>query len=632
MHDRSEDSAHPNAGPVTRHGVAYPHGAAALPSAFDLRLADHAAVTAAAADERLGHEHIKALDRVLYVAPFVLIDADNTGSQTVRDLADARRALASGQASTIAGTLRPGIIGADVDPKSADAILGDICAEALVAWCITHELPYIVRESGRPGGRHLIAIAREQRHIAQWATLCARLSRKHRVVVDNRTGKALRLLSAPHRMGWHAPVIGATMTTRDVLDANPLRAKPTKHTSPNRSRRPAAGNRDQSRSGREYGLACAMARLDYTADQAWSHESLIGGKSARKGELWWRRYLWMPAVTTVAAERDLNEDEAWRRAQAASPLGCRKLGRSGWIGLWRRALAEAATARPRRYRIDSAELDEADATRIDAVRRGLAAAAAAAPAIRKARPQRRNSVAALLHALAPAIVRRGGSISGRALAERSRLDTHTVRAALSLAVDAGVLIVAREYAGGANDCRAYAPGPEAERFIEMAESTETSPTSCSTPPPTGRCDPHLQHRRHTRDRTTWRLRCELLPLLSPGESFAHSSHPPAKALRSLWFQRRWWRSLSADEQAERRSQRRQLLREMEPVDTFAWFDWLAKRERIANAADRVAHGEGSTADEKLLSAVPHAMHRGMRDPCWRTGGTPGTEQPPLAAA
>ncbi|WP_433574141.1 hypothetical protein [Nocardia brasiliensis] len=620
--NRSEDSAHPKSGPATGADVAYlaPNEQHRNP------------ISSTAAINWRDRELLTALDGLLYIAPYVLIQHDNTKYKTTSDLADARQALAHGTVSSVAGSLRPGTVGADIDPTVEKAIRGDLCAEALVAWCAKRGLAYVVRESGRPGGRHVIAVARNQRDVTDWAKLCTRLTRKNGVTVDNRTGKALRLLSAPHRQGRPAPVIGGTLTPRDVLDCKPLRTAPAPRQAqkPSNTRRRATSERDQSRSGREYGLACAMVRAGYTAAQAWTHEALIGGKSARNGELWWRRYIWMPATVVVAAEQDVGEDEAWQRSLRAAPVGCRKMGRDDWRGLWQRAVREAATDRPRRYRIGSTEQAPETRARIDATSRGLRAAAAE---LIPARPQRRHSIAALLHALATVIVLREGSVSSRDLSERSLLDAHTVRAARRDVIQAGVVSLVHQYAGGPDDCDAYGIGPAAESYINAAQH-QTSPTSCSSPPgPTGHCNAALLRSRYSRDSRHWRLRCTALSSLLPGETLATSQHPLAKALRSLWFQRKWWQSLTSDEQAHRRSLRRQLLESMSRADTSAWFGWLARREEIANAADRLLHGDGSASDEATVGSSPRTLHRGMRDPQWRTGGTPSTppEQPELAA-
>lgn len=635
--NRSEDSARSKIGPASMTDVAidrprnkhastrraHDPGSNTGPVGTDDVQAIDAPTTPLRAPNWHDREYLHALDRVLFAPMYVLIDADNESPRRVSNLDEARVALAKGEAASIAGQLRSGALGADIDPHPVQAILADVCAEILVAWCVANALPYLVRESGRPGGRHVIAIAHHRRHIREWAKLCRRLTRQHHVPIDNRTGEALRLLSAPHRRGLHAPVIGGTLTPRSIVESAPLRTKTATQqpTAKTRDTRRSISKQDHSRSGREFGLACAQARAGYTAERAWAHENLIDGKSAKLGELWWRRYIWMPAVMTASAEEGIDEDQAWLRAQHASPVGCRKMGRAHWRGLWRRAVREATTTRPRRYRIDSTGPTSEQTEAIEATSRGLRSAALAAAADRHLRPQRLRSIAILLHAIAPAIVLRDGSISSRSLAESACLDPKTVRAAMKVVLDLGVLTVARRYTGGTQDCHAYGVGVAAQAHIEEA-TNKTSPTSCSTPPPSGHCNPTLLRRRHTRDRHHWHLRCTALSALPPGETLATSTSPAARLLRSLWFQRTWWTSLPPAEQAARRNGRRQALLKMDATERSAWFDWLAKRELIANAADRVINGTGSAEDSQLLANAPSTIHRGMRDPLWKTTGLP----------
>ncbi|WP_280393482.1 hypothetical protein [Nocardia wallacei] len=284
--------------------------------------------------------------------------------------------------------------------------------------------------------------------------------------------------------------------------------------------------------------------------------------------------------------------------------------------------------RPRRYRLDdidaaSAETELAPEMRaeIAAVRAGFEAAVAAE--LQGLHPQRRRSVRATLYALAAALVTREGSISVRCLAIRAQLDNKTIRRALATAKEHQLIVETHTYAGGRADCAAYGPGAAATPHLTAARST-VSPTRCTTPPPTGRASRTRLHHEARSARRTWSLRCDALAALAPGERLADSLHPAAKLLRSLHHQRTWWRSLSPAEQQERRESRQYRLRQLAPVDRSNWFRWLAQRELICNAADRVLTHTAEPDDLGTLLAAPLTVHRGMRHPQWATGGTPGS--------
>lgn len=593
-----------------------------------------------------GHGHDRprssALDRVLFARPYVLIAADNSSPRRVDELAEAHEAVRRGEVASAAGRLRPGVLGVDIDPADvgADAVLGDVVAERFATWCTANRVPYLVRESGRPGGRHVVAVTSTPTVAEQWARLCAELESQYEVPVTDRAGMALRLLSAPHRTGLPAPVLGGTLTpsaAQEVIDGLPVTESTSGHCAPRpRRRQPArerrTGERDRTRSAREFGSACAMVRAGYTAAQAWRRQAQPGSKALERGELNWRKYVWLPAVTTVAAEEDVTEDEGWRRAQVACQVRCRQLGREGWrMAVWQPACEDAGRDRPRRYRVDDDDAENPQrAAEIDWTSRGLVAAAEDLLAARGVDARRRRSASTLLHTLAPVLVGdRAGSISHRALAERARLDPKTVRAALAVVVDAGVLTIARTYAGGNADCHQYGIGPAARSYVSAAR-TSSSPTSCSTPSPhpAGRANPSRLRQTHQDDRRTWRLRCELSTSTeATGENYRTSQHPAAKTLRSIRYQRQWWQSLPDAEQEARRAARRQVLRTLDTADVWTWLDWLVQRENIRMAADATAGGTGGTEEHRTLATAPVTVHRGLRDPNWRTGGTASTPSP-----
>ena len=571
-----------------------------------------------------------ALDSALFVGRYVLIASDNTSPSRVSTLDQARAAVANGTAATAAGRLADGLLSADIDAECP--VIGDACAEALIAWCTQHGVPYILRDSGRAGGRHVIAVVTDPKvPVQQWARLCRKLSRLYETVVQDRSGQHLRLLSAPHRIGLPAPVLACTATLADVIDAvrNTRRAKGSWR---GRRRAGRAGGgqvgSDHTRSGREFGATCAMARAGWTARQAWQAIRRLGGKSADRGEQWWRRYMWLSAVTVVCAEEGLSEDAAWERARKACSAACLAHGRGWWRkGKWAAAVAEAETDRPRRRRLEDvdpvaaeASLPPEQAAELATVRTGLSNAVTAV--LGGLHPQRRRSVRVTLDALARVLVTRSGSVSGRDLAVLSRQDRKTVRRALAEALAAGLVVQTHAYAGGATDCDSWGVGPRAIDHIAAAQSA-VSPTRCTTPAPQlGRANPARLHRESVQERRAWTLRCDALAALAPGERLADSRHPAAKLLRSLYHQRTWWRNLSAGEQQDRREVRQAVVRRLDRADRSAWVSWLSRREEICAAADRLLTHQGDDEGLRTVLAAPLTVHRGMADPRWRTGGTP----------
>lgn len=572
--------------------------------------------------------NLEALDRALFTGPYVLIAPDNSSPGRVKNLVAAREALAAGKCSAAAGQVARGIQVADIDAEQA--VVGDACAEALVAWCVKHEIPYIVRESGRAGGRHVLAVGAAEQLAAQWERLCRRLAKRYRTVVQVRSRQALRLLSSPHRIGLPAPVVACTATPEHVRAAVARARKtgPGKRSHGGRRRShvalSAAVGDDSTRSAREFGLSCALARRGYSMSQAWELVSEQEGKAAERGRRWWRRYVWLSAVTTAAAEGGVSEAAAWDLACQACPE-CKSLGQDWWHeAKWEPALVEAQIDRPRRYRIDDSEeredLSPEVVAQIDSVRGGFEAALAQVTGLH---PQRRHSVLAALCALAEAIVTRDGSISTRTLSLRALLDRKTVRRALATATEHGLLLETHAYAGGAEDCRAYGIGAAAAEYMTPpGEVSKASPTRCTTPAPLGHARSDRLRSEYAQDRTAWAVRCDVLAVLAPGERLANSQHPAAKLLRSLHHQRTWWRSLNEDEQEARREARKRKLRGMDPAARSDWFRWLERRELISNAGDRALSWTAGPDDAGTLLAAPMTIYRGMSDPAWRSGGTP----------
>ncbi len=567
--------------------------------------------------------NLRELDRVIFSGPYVLINSDNRSPRRTRSLDRAYAAIESGEVPTAGGTLRPGVVGADIDPHQGDAVLGDVAAEVLVAWLHKAGLDYLVRESGRPGGRHVFGIGVSASQTEEWNQVCANVAEEFGVPVDDRTGVVLRLLDAPHRKGYPAPVLGGTLATN-----TPPAKKRARSRNPQPRRRPARGPRaagsgpDTSRSAREYGQVCAMIRRGCTAAQAWQSQNRPGTKASERGEHRWRRYVWLDAHTTVCAEKGLTADQAWQSVSAASPAVCRKVGRKAWERLWDRAVDQAATQRPRRRLVtdQSAEPTGTDNARIAAIAAGLKAALDATDL--GVRPQRRKNCEILLMHLAPVLVRREGSISVRDIALRAGIDVKTVRTCRDLLIAHGLLTTSHQYAGGAKDCHSYAMGEAALPHVDAAVE-KISPTCPKDTPlplaPSGRADRTLLATRFRRERHQWRTRCAALDDLPPGETLATSSSPAVKAYRSLRYQQRWWSGLSSEQQDARRTARRATLETLTPATRKAWFNWLDRRNGLVDTVDRVAAGSFTQDDRTVLAAAPRTVHTGLQDVSWRPG-------------
>ncbi|NEW42519.1 hypothetical protein [Nocardia cyriacigeorgica] len=550
----------------------------------------------------------------MFVPQFVLIGRDNERVGTPPDLKAARAALARGEAATLGGRLADGVYGADIDTD--DPVLGDAAAEALVAWCVCQGLPYLVRESGRSGGRHVIVVRTHAKvKPSAWAKLCAKVTRQLAISVTDRTGQVLRLPTAPHRRGLSAPVVSCTITASTVLDRPAARA--TRRQGRSSARLGATGS-PGTRSESEFGLSCALARAGYNTEAAWREVQSLGGKSADRGRNWWTRYMWVSAVSIAAAEDGLDESAAWQQARRACP----PISRRWWAPVWKRARAEAKTDRPRRRRIASAAADAAQLQRIEDYRAGFAAAVAELPAMD---PRFRKSVAAALHALSAPLVTRGGSVSDRDLSLRALLDKKTVRKALSYAIDHNLIIRNHEYKGGAKDCTGYELGPA---VTITAQPSETSSPTRGTPHPCGTSNASRLRRTYHQERQRWRRRCDALASLAPGERLANSQHPAAKTLRSLHFQRIWWTSRTREQQETRRTERREVLAQLHHSQRSAWLDWLDTRADITRAADRLLAHRADLLDAQRLSTAPATIHRGLVGLPGGIDSQPARIQPP----
>lgn len=577
-------------------------------------------------------EFASRLDRALYTAPYVLIAEDNTSPRRVKELDRAYAAIRDGRAATAGGTLRDGVLAADIDPDPADAVLAEACAEILVRWCVERGLPYVVRASGRPGGLHVLAHTTSSRHTRGWNSLCEKLGRRLGVPIDNRTGGVLRLLSAPHRHGYSAAVLGGTMSS-DITLAAGAAEKGHHPPMPSRRRLPTRKvGKDTTRSAKEFGAACALRRKGYRAQQVWKIQAVPGSKAIERGEHNWRRFVWLDVVTTVAAEQKATEDVAWQQVCGECPAICRKLGRPAWRRrYWTRARIAAETTRPRRRRAELPAQRTPPATRDrpkDEVQTGLLRAAFDAALGRlKIRPNFARSCRAFLHALAGRIVSNEGYASVRQLAEIAHIDTKTVQACSKRLIEAGLISRRHRYSGGAVDSDAYEVGAVVPRFDQGGnETSPTSPKDTPAAPTRGAANVSLLRRRFRLERRHWRARCSALASLGPGETLRTSTHPAVKAYRSLRFQLRWWHSQSPAEQEDRRqARRRELSSRLTRAARSVWFDWLGERAAIVDAVNRVGAGSGTVGDFELLAKAPRTIHLGLNDPLWQASVTRSTQ-------
>lgn len=556
-----------------------------------------------------------ALDRVLFdpAAPFVGITASNVGEFITRDRGVAQQWLAEESAvATVAGTLRECVLAADVDPadSGAPAEAGQAAAEELVARVEELGLPWLLRESGRAGGRHVLVVGELGQE--DWRRWCHRASARHGVGVQPR--RTLRLLTAPHRVGLPAPVVAGTLQPSDLPDAGPMSSyDSSRRRSPRRSRRvvsstPLPGDRSR----REYGDALARARAGWSAARTYAALAVPGSKAEEHGEHNWRRWVWSRAVTVVAAERGSTEEQAWSEFEEASRRRSRELGRETWRELyWHPALHDAGEERPRRRRLDAASSStgsEHDGE-VEQVRAGLHAAVAAALAIAPRRPQFRRSVAAALDALAPVLVRRAGSIAERAWAEAAQLSRSTLRKALAWITEHGILCRARTYSGGTADSASWALGPRSHAAMPSPETRSTG----GTPPPAptvGRADPDRSRRLHKREQQSREADFSLVTDNSVSPEPNSKAHRTA---RSLVWQRRWWQTLTKSEKEARRRVRRELLDTLHPSRRRAWLTWLNHRDDLETAVQRLVGGRPARQDLQSLAAAPATVHRGIRD-------------------
>jgi hypothetical protein len=275
---------------------------------------------------------IRALENVLYRSPFVVIDPQGSKVATAPSAAEARRLCKRlPTAATIVGTLVDGVWGVDIDPtdRQADPVLGDLVAELLVRWAHAWAARWYLRESGRPGGRHILLQVGDDA-LTDLLKLTTELAAEYSVDVTVR--KPMRMLSAPHRLGLPAPTLGGSLTADDLparhRSSNPRLHSHIRSTSHRAKRTGCPEQPDSTPSAAEYGNAFYLARSGFTASQAW--ESAGSCQVSSRGRASWLWYIWLKVVTIVAAEDGLDETDAWARAQEACPQRAQTLGRAGW--------------------------------------------------------------------------------------------------------------------------------------------------------------------------------------------------------------------------------------------------------------------------------------------------------------
>lgn len=589
----------------------------------------------------------------------LLLNRDNEGVATVPGLAAAAEAVAERpQVATVAAWLHPSARGVDIDPGPGQAEAGEAAAEQIRDWCAAHGVPYALVNSGRPGGRHVFAVLADEQLREQWPQVCTAAGEHHQVPVDVRD--VFRLLGAPHRHGLPAGLLDLTVSPDDLPDpAGPAtrhddpvdgrpraqrRADPLPTPLPPPRRISARGTPSED----AFGDTCAMIRAGYTVEQAWAE---IGDcKVVRRGYQDFRRYLYLPARIVVDAERDVDEDQAWRHACVADPQTTTRRGRGWWHGQWIKARdaardpqqrrrpwtppGETGPDQARRSAVDgrTAEQRAADRALVHRYRVALRIGVLEDAARTGVRADAVNSRLAMVDALAVALVRRDGALSQRTWSVQACLSRATITRHLP-ALQGGLINRVGQYEGGATDSDTWALGPLTQGILARLALSETTSTSGTPLPPsqahTGRSDPTELAHRYARERALWRARCAAVAAAdAAGVRLAACTDRAARNSRSLWHQRRWWTNLAPDQRQERIEHRRRVCAQLSPIERKTWFNWLACRDLYAAASERLTAATGPAAgsdahsvDHDYLAGAPLTLHRGLRDPAWRTGGS-----------
>ncbi|MEV6871739.1 hypothetical protein [Amycolatopsis sp. NPDC051128] len=447
------------------------------------------------------------LDQALFGAPFIVIGADNDARTITHRLDDAVATLNSDSAArAVVGTLRHPLLAIDIDPEDtgASAEAGEVVAEQLLLWADHYGLPWLRRESGRPGHTHLVIKTPPSLHDELQLIVRTVAARQN---VSATVRSTLRLTSSPHRHELPSPILSCTLKTTDV--SQPI------ETGPRRAARPARrrGGSDRSRSEGEYGHALALARAGHTTAHAWAFANLAETKAREIGEKAWRRWFWAPATTIIAAENGLTEQQAWDLFHQASPTQAAHIGRAAWRRRrWLPAIREAADIRPRRRRLglrqatdnqiepSSRRLRQVRAVLQAAVDRYLEGGFSTATRTGVIAGVRVSSLRAALDAFAHAVLTTRGSISVRLWAERAGLDPKTVRRARDVALKLGILERVHRYAGGESDCDAFIL---IEKIAAENNTKSTSPTPYT--PTRGKADILRLRSQHQRDRRQFAL-------------------------------------------------------------------------------------------------------------------------------
>lgn len=561
----------------------------------------------------------------------------------------------------IVGTVRPDARALDIDPadRNAGAVAGDVVAELLARWAAERGRPAVVRESGRPGGRHLVVGELDEDQVNELHRYVRELAGQLDVAITVR--RSLRLLSSPHRAGLPAPVLGstfddavpATHTRRsealsrrpavlvaagdDVLDDGQVDAAEHVGEIPTAGLVAAGAASDESPSGLEFGRAAWACRQGLTGRAAWAEA--MPCQVVERGFADWLRYIWAAVLTTVAAERGLDEDQAWRWLVAECPARAEELGRDGWRPRWSAAVQQAAdpTVR-RRFTKPLPQAEQARDLRVSDVMPvdGPPAADRRAEVelhrevlhqlvdellLPGRRPQVHRTMAAVLDVFAEAIVA-GGRISVRRLAEVAQVAGGTVEARRAELLDAGVLRRVATHRDDGQVCDLYALGEVAQQRLDQLRR-KTCGRSCTPPRPrtTGTADPARLRQRHQAQRARYRpptatsVQTEVITKAYP------QGGPGPAAVRSRLRQRQWWASLTAAEQAERRRVTSARMDRMPAADREVWTAWLAERDLLDQALDRLLDGTADAGDRDRIAAAPLTIHHGRQDPLWRVGGT-----------
>ncbi|WP_432522996.1 hypothetical protein [Kineococcus sp. SYSU DK006] len=293
-------------------------------------------------------ELCRQIDELLFTQrSWFCIDADNRAVTGARPplLQQCLDLIGRGEVASVVGTLRPEVVGIDVDAAHG----ADVIVETLRDWCTASQrrLWHLVRSSGgAPGRAHVFIVP--GRHREELTELVAGLRRElgprgkplGARDIDVRT--QLRPLSAPHRRK-PTPALDVEVLTAALED---LRAvlQPLPHRIA--ARRAAQPSTPRARSGPD-GPLVPLARMQRPLATGWAAYLRSGRTAAAAAGL--DRDPSTRSELELRATRELvlagyGEEQAWRAITSAHPTAFTKAranGRRWWWNVWNTAVRAA---------------------------------------------------------------------------------------------------------------------------------------------------------------------------------------------------------------------------------------------------------------------------------------------------